>query len=154
MAEKPNLYVHTPTRLDPSLAPPDCDSIIGIVPVGHLDVNPDGDWQAIRDQARSAIFERMASVGIRTVRDHIKFEVCYTPCSWRKRYNLLKGATHGLSHTLTQLAYMRPHNRHARYRNLYFVGASTHPGTGIPSVLISARLAAERIADELGMRSG
>ncbi len=154
MAEKPNLYVHTPTRLDPSLAPPDCDSLIGIVPVGHLDVNPDGDWQAIRDQARSAIFERMASVGIRTVRDHIKFEVCYTPCSWRKRYNLLKGATHGLSHTLTQLAYMRPHNRHARYRNLYFVGASTHPGTGIPSVLISARLAAERIADELGMRSG
>ncbi|HEY43060.1 MAG TPA: phytoene desaturase, partial [Anaerolineae bacterium] len=53
--------------------------------------------------------------------------------------------------TLTQMAYMRPHNRHARYRNLYFAGASTHPGTGVPTVLVSARLASERIMDDLGM---
>ncbi|HUS84848.1 MAG TPA: phytoene desaturase family protein [Anaerolineales bacterium] len=153
LSDKPNLYIHTPTRLDPSLAPPDCDSLIGIVPVGHLGVNPEGDLQALRDQARDAVFERLASVGIHDVSEHIKFEVCYTPCSWRKRYNLLKGATHGLSHTLTQMAYMRPHNRHARFQNLYFVGASTHPGTGIPNALISARLAAERIIDDLGMGS-
>ena len=48
-----------------------------------------------------------------------------TPPAWRERYNLMKGATHGLAHILTQLAYFRPANRHARYRNLYFVGAST-----------------------------
>lgn len=153
LPEKPSLYVHTPTRLEPSLAPQGRDSLIGIVPVGHLDANPDEDWQATRDQARGAIFERLASIGISDVRDHIEFEVCYTPCSWRKRYNLFKGATHGLSHTLTQMAYMRPHNRHKRYRNLYFAGASTHPGTGVPTVLVSARLAAERIVDDLGRRS-
>jgi phytoene dehydrogenase-like protein len=60
----------------------------------------------------------------------------------------MKGSTHGLSHTLTQLGYLRPHNRHADYHNLYFVGASTHPGTGIPSALISARLAANRLEDD------
>ena len=54
----------------------------------------------------------------------------------------MKGATHGLSHTLSQLAYFRPSNRHARYKNLYFVGASTHPGTGMPTAMVSGRLAA------------
>ena len=62
----------------------------------------------------------------------------------------MNGATHGLSHTLTQLGYLRPRNRHPRYHNLYFVGASTHPGTGVPTALISARLVAERISDDLG----
>lgn len=80
---------------------------------------------------------------------HVKFEVSYTPLSWRKRYNLMKGSTHGLSHTLMQLGYMRPKNRHARYHNLYFVGASTHPGTGVPTALVSARLVAQRVADDV-----
>ena len=154
LPDKPSLYVHTPTRLDPSLTPAGCDSLIGIVPVGNLDANPEEDWQATRDRAREAIFERLTSIGISSIRERIEFEVCYTPCSWRKRYNLFKGATHGLSHTLTQMAYMRPHNRHKRYRNLYFVGASTHPGTGVPTVLVSARLAAERILDDLGRGKG
>jgi phytoene dehydrogenase-like protein len=80
---------------------------------------------------------------------HIKFETTLTPLSWRKRYNLVRGSTHGLSHNLTQLAYFRPANRHPHYRNLYFVGASTHPGTGIPTAMISGRLVAKRILDEL-----
>ena len=65
--------------------------------------------------------------------------------NWRDRYNLVKGATHGLSHALSQMGYFRPHNRHPRYKNLYFVGASTHPGTGIPTVLVSAKLTTDRI---------
>jgi len=81
----------------------------------------------IRDRARQAVFKRLALLGITDLEAHIKFEVNYTPLSWRKRYNLVKGSTHGLCHTLTQLGYFRPHNRHPRYHNLYFVGASTHP---------------------------
>jgi phytoene dehydrogenase-like protein len=61
----------------------------------------------------------------------------------------MKGATHGLSHTLSQMAYFRPGNRHSHLDNVYFVGASTHPGTGVPTALISARLTAERLASEL-----
>ncbi|HSF83669.1 MAG TPA: FAD-dependent oxidoreductase, partial [Anaerolineales bacterium] len=66
----------------------------------------------------------------------------------KDRYNLAKGSTHGLSHTLAQIAYFRPSNRHPRYQNLYFVGASTNPGTGVPTAMVSGRLVAERIRDE------
>ncbi len=144
----PSLYVHVPTRLDPSLAPPGAETLIAVVPVGHLGDDNDQCWSSLRDRARQAVFNRLAMLGITDLEAHIKFEVNYTPLSWRKRYNLVKGATHGLAHTLTQLGYLRPHNRHAHYRNLYFVGASTHPGTGVPTALISARLVAERIFAE------
>jgi phytoene desaturase len=150
LPENPSLYVHAPARLDASMAPPGEDTLIAIVPVGHLDENGEQDWGEIRDRARREVFRRLATLGISDLQEHIKFEVNYTPLSWRKRYNLMKGSTHGLCHNLTQLGYFRPHNRHPRYHNLYFVGASTHPGTGVPTALVSARLAAERIIDELG----
>lgn len=92
----------------------------------------------------------LPQIGVADLNEHIKFEVVYTPHDWQTQYNLAKGATHGLSHDLLQMGYLRPHNRHSRYRNLYFVGASTHPGTGLPVVLVSARLAAERILREAG----
>lgn len=151
LPDHPSLYVHAPTRLDESLAPEGQDTIIGIVPVGHLDGHSEQGWREIRDRAREAVFQRLACLGITDLDSHIKFEVNYTPLSWHQRYNLVNGSTHGLAHTLMQLGYMRPHNRHARYHNLYFVGASTHPGTGVPTALISARHVAARVADELGM---
>ncbi|HLE92846.1 MAG TPA: phytoene desaturase family protein [Anaerolineales bacterium] len=147
----PSLYVHAPARLDPSMSPPGQDTLIAIVPVGHLSENGEQDWGKIRDEARQHVFRRLATLGITDIESHIKFEMNYSPLSWRKRYNLVKGSTHGLSHSLTQLAYFRPHNRHPRYKNLYFVGASTHPGTGLPTAMVSGRLAARRIIDELGM---
>ena len=150
LPENPSLYVHAPARLDPTAAPAGEDTLIGIVPVGHLDDANGQDWGAIRDRARQAIFRRLATLGITDLEAHLKFEVCYLPLSWRKRYNLMKGATHGLCNTLTQLGYFRPQNQHPRYRNLYFVGASTHPGTGAPTAMISARLAVERIMDAGG----
>jgi phytoene desaturase len=149
LPDNPSLYIHAPVRLDPSAAPPGEDSLIAIVPVGHLDETGDQDWRSIRDRARQAVFDRLALLGITDLADHIKFEVNYTPLSWRKRYNLMKGSTHGLSHTLTQLAYFRPSNRHPRYHNLYFVGASTHPGTGVPTAMVCARMVADRVEAEL-----
>lgn len=148
LPDNPSLYVHAPARLDSSMAPSGQDTLIAIAPVGHLDENGEQDWKAIRDRARQSIFDRLADIGVSDLTEHIKFEVNYTPLSWRKRYNLVKGATHGLCHTLTQLGYLRPKNRHARYHNLYFVGASTHPGTGVPTALVSARLAATRLLEE------
>jgi phytoene desaturase len=145
----PALYVHAPARLDPSMAPPGQDSLVVIVPIGHLSDTRDRNWEGMRDQAREIIFDRLAKFGIPGIKSHIKFEISYTPPQWQKRYNLVKGATHGLSHNLRQMAYFRPHNRHAQYQNLYFVGASTHPGTGLPTAMISGRLVANRIMDEL-----
>jgi len=80
--------------------------------------------------------------------EHIKFEVAYTPRTWRGLYNLERGSAFGLSHNFLQVGYMRPHNRHARYGNIYFVGSSTHPGTGLPMVLLSAQLTTERVLKE------
>lgn len=153
LPQDPSLYIHVPTRLDPALAPPEQESIIAIVPVGHLAEDGSQDWRAIRDQARQDVFKRLAALGITDLAEHIKFEVNYTPLSWKKRYNLVKGATHGLGHTLMQLGYMRPHNRHAHYHNLYFVGASTHPGTGVPTAMISARHTAVRVLEDIDVRT-
>jgi phytoene desaturase len=145
----PSLYVHAPARLDPSMAPEGQDTVIGIVPVGHMSGNGEQDWAAIRDEARQHVFRRLRMLGITDLEEHIKFEVNYTPLSWKKRYNLMKGSTHGLCHNLMQLAYFRPSNKHSRYHNLYFVGASTRPGTGIPTAMVSGRLAAQRMMDEI-----
>ena len=149
LPQNPSLYIHAPVRLDSSMAPPGEDTIIAIVPVGHLNESGGQNWRQIRNEARQAVFDRLVRLGIQDLEEHLKFEVNYTPLSWRKRYNLVKGATHGLGHTLTQLGYMRPRNRHADYHNLFFVGASTHPGTGAPTALVSARLTAMRLLEEL-----
>jgi phytoene dehydrogenase-like protein len=130
------------------MAPDGQDTLIAIVPVGHMSENGEQDWAGIRDRARQHVIRRLKTLGITDLDEHIKFEVNFTPLSWRKRYNLVKGSTHGLCHNLTQLGYFRPRNRHSRYHNLYFVGASTHPGTGMPTAMVSGRLAAERILDD------
>lgn len=151
LPDNPSLYIHAPARLNPSAAPQGQDTLIGIVPVGHLHERDEQNWLAIRDEARQAVFRRAAMLGVTDLEEHIKFEVNYTPLSWQKRYNLMKGSTHGLAHMLTQLGFFRPRNRHSRYRNLYFVGASTHPGTGIPTAFVSARLAASRVMEDLNL---
>lgn len=146
------LYVHAPARLDAAMAPAGQDTLIAILPIGHLQPEAQ-DWRLVRDQGRREVFRRLQLLGIRDLHEHIKFEVTYNPLSWRRRYNLVKGATHGLSHNLLQLGYFRPANRHPQIHNLYFAGASTHPGTGLPTVMVSARLAANRIADEINPAS-
>lgn len=132
------------------MAPAGQDTLTAIVPIGHMIDGQEPDWRALMHQARQAIFKRLEALGIRDLEQHIKFETCFTPLSWRRRYNLVKGATHGLCHNLTQLGYLRPGNRHARYHNLYFVGASTRPGTGMPTAMISARLTSQRLIEDLG----
>lgn len=144
----PSVYLHAPGRVDPGVAPAGRESLTAIVPVGHLRSDPVQDWTALRDRAREHVFERLGRLGLGDVREHITFEESYTPLSWARRHNLVKGATHGLAHTLTQLGWLRPSHRHRHYPNLYFAGASTHPGTGVPTAMSSGRLAARRLLAE------
>jgi phytoene desaturase len=148
LPDHPSFYVHAPARVDPGLAPEGQDTITAIVPVGHLDDARDQDWPGIEARAREAVLQGLKVAGVDDLEQHIKFEKRVCPVDWRQRYHLIKGTTHGLSHVFHQLGYLRPHNRHRRYRNLYFVGASTHPGTGLPTVLISAKLVTERILED------
>ncbi len=150
---EPSVYVHAPSRIDPSAAPAGQDTLMVLVPVGHLDPSADQDWEALKARARQAALRQLQSIGVNDLEQHLKFEISYTPHTWQQQFNLEKGAAFGLSHNFWQVGYLRPRNRHARYRNLYFVGASTHPGTGVPIVLLSARLVTERILDEIGPAS-
>jgi len=147
LSEEPSFYVHAPVRIDSSLAPAGHDTLTVAIPVPHLNEENPQDWEALKTQSRRYIIRRFRDLGIYDVEQHIKFELCYSPMDWKKRYNLTKGSAHGLSHEIMQMGYLRPKNQHARYRNLYFVGASTHPGTGLPSVLVSAKHVADRILE-------
>lgn len=148
---EPSFYVHAPARTDPAAAPEGQETLYVLVPVGHLDARSQQDWDAMVNRARETVFARLEKeMGITDLRQHIKFEITYTPKEWKQQFNLAKGAAFGLSHNFWQVGYLRPHNRHAKYKNLYFAGASTHPGTGLPIVLLSARLTTERILKEKG----
>jgi phytoene desaturase len=149
LPDNPSFYVHAPARVDLAAAPPGEDTLFVLVPVGHMDETTPQDWAALQARARAAVLRRLAGQGLGDLEAHLKFEVGYTPQDWQWLYNLDRGAAFGLSHNSLQVGYLRPHNRHPRYHNLYFVGSSTHPGTGLPMVLLSARLTTERIFQEM-----
>lgn len=151
LPKQPSFYLHAPKRTDPSAAPAGQDTLYVLVPVGHLDENAKQDWDAMVNRARETVFARLEKeMGITDLKQHIKFEIIHTPKTWKEKFNLVKGSAFGLSHNFWQVGYLRPHNRHKKYKNLYFAGASTHPGTGLPIVLLSARLTTERILKEMG----
>jgi phytoene desaturase len=146
VGDHPSFYIHAPARTDPSAAPAGHDTLSFIVGAGHVDKNMKQDWEYLKKKTRSAVIQRLKQLGLEDIEKHIKFEVCYTPENWESACNISRGSVFGsLAHNLLQMGYFRPHNQHNRYKNLYFVGGSTHPGNGIPNVLLSAKLTAERI---------
>jgi phytoene desaturase len=150
LPQTPSFYVNAPSRTDPSFAPSNGDALMVLVPVGHINESEPQDWVGIRERARKFVIERLEGIGVKDLHSRIVLEETMGPPEYLKELNLAKGAAFGLSHNFTQIGYLRPHNRHPRYKNLFFAGASTHPGTGLPIVLLSAKLTAERIMKELG----
>jgi phytoene desaturase len=150
LTDDPCFYIQAPCKADPAFAPAGEESISILIPVPSLGKQTDEEWEAMVSRARAGVINRLEKLGLENISDHIKFEICSTPKTWEEQYNVARGATFGsLSHSIFQMGYFRPHNRHPRYRNLYFAGGSTHPGNGIPLVLLSARLTTERILQEM-----
>jgi len=144
--EDPSIYVHSPVRSDPTAAPASQDSITAIVHTGNYEKNSNVDWGTLKVRARSAIVDRLKEEGLEDFDKHIKHEICFTPDTWNSAFNLTRGGTFGsLAHNLTQMGFLRPGNYHKKYRNLYFAGGSTQPGSGMPLSLLSAKLVTERI---------
>ena len=138
-----------PTRTDKAAAPAGQETLYVLIPVGNLDARTKQDWDAMVNRARETIFNRLAKeMSATDLREHIKFEIVYQPKMWKERFNLEKGSAFGLSHNFMQVGFLRPQNRHKQYKNLYSAGASTHPGTGLPIVFLSARLTTEMILKE------
>ena len=149
VGDHPSFYIHAPVRTDPSAAPPGHDTLSFIVGAGHVDRKKKQDWDDQKKKTRMALIQRLKQLGLEDIGEHIKFEICYTPENWEHACNISRGSVFGsLAHNLMQMGYFRPHNQHGRYKNLFFVGGSTHPGNGIPNVLLSAKLTAERILNK------
>ncbi len=143
--DDPSFYVSAATRSDPTYAPPGQEAWVILVPVGHLVEGVAIDWCREASKIRAHVLRRLRDCGLADVEDHIVFEACYTPRYYGDTLNLMKGAAFSLAHSLLQVGYFRPHNKADGFEGLYFAGAGTHPGTGLPLVLISARLTAERL---------
>jgi phytoene desaturase len=137
LAKDFSLYLHRPTATDPSMAPPGCDTFYALAPVPHLDSGT--DWKQHAEPYRQAIAEALDRSVLPGFRDHIAVSFMTTPQDFHDRLLSYKGAAFGLEPHLLQSAWFRPHNRSEDIDNLFMVGASTHPGAGIPGVLSSAK---------------
>ncbi|GAC1444806.1 MAG: phytoene desaturase family protein [Chloroflexota bacterium] len=146
LPKDPSFYLCTASRTDRSLAPPGKEGIYMLVPVPRLTSGV--DWNIERETFRDRMYDRLESVGLGDIRQHVIFEETYTPLDFSEDYNLMNGSAFGISHGFTQVGYMRPSNKASHLDNLYFVGASTQPGGGIPMVVLGSRLTAERIAQD------
>lgn len=150
----PSFYVNVPSRIDPTAAPPDKDAIIALVPVGHLSsLHPaDADWPALVAKAKKAVLATVEKrTGCASLADLIIEETINAPPDWQRKFNLDRGAILGLSHDFFNVLSFRPRTRAVAVENAYFVGASTHPGTGVPIVLAGAKITAEQILGDKKM---
>ncbi|WP_084383280.1 phytoene desaturase [Hydrogenophaga flava] len=137
LADDFSLYLHRPTATDASMAPPGHDTFYALAPVTHLDSGT--DWAAQAEPMRRAVAELLDRTVLPGFQQHLSTSFVTTPQDFHDRLLSFKGAAFGLEPLLMQSAWFRPHNRSEDVDGLYMVGASTHPGAGVPGVLMSAK---------------
>lgn len=147
---EPHFYIQAPARTDPTRAPLGHDTLSVMVPINHIYQSAPVDWEKYKIHLKEYIFNRLFQAGIKDIKDHIKFEITYAPQDWQSYLNLTNGSVYGLHHNLTQIGYLRPSRTHTKYKNVFFVGSSTHPGSGLPTVLLSSQFTTQRILETLG----
>lgn len=143
LADDFSLYLHRPTATDESLAPGGCDAWYVLSPVPHL--GADIDWNTAAKPYRDLIIKYLEDHYLPNLSQHIVSERVITPLYFRDTLNSYLGSAFSVEPTLMQSAYFRPHNRSEDIKNLYFVGAGTHPGAGMPGVLSSGKIVANMI---------
>lgn len=145
------MYVHTPTRTDSSFAPPGCESVYVLVPVPNLAASI--DWRTEAKPFRDRIVDALEhTFGLEGLADSIVVERQFTPLDFEREYHSYLGAAFGIEPTLLQSAYLRPHNRPGGIDGFYFVGAGTHPGAGLPGVLLSAKISTDLVREDQAAR--
>ncbi|MBP9864408.1 phytoene desaturase [Patescibacteria group bacterium] len=141
----PAFYLQNACILDPSLAPPGKSTLYVLVPVSNL-VHSTYNWKSDKKKLRDMIVRAiMEKTELKDLDQHIEVERVITPMDWEGEKNVYRGAVFNLAHSLTQMLYLRPHNRLNDTKNVYLVGGGTHPGSGLPTILESGRIAAALI---------
>ena len=150
LSEDFSFYIQNAAVTDPSLAPQGKSALYILVPMPN---NRSGiDWeqekQVFRDRALDTVIRR---TGFTDLRENIEVEHMLSPGEWETAENVYRGATFNLSHKFSQLLYWRPHNEFEELRNCYLVGGGTHPGSGLPTIYVSAKLSSDLICKKFGM---
>ena len=150
LADDFSLYLHNPSRTDPSLAPPGQAGFYALAPVPHLGKAPI-DWSVMGPQYRDRILDALEKHTLPGLRENLVTSRIFTPADFATELNSHLGSAFSLEPLLTQSAFFRVHNRDDQIHNLYFVGAGTHPGAGIPGVIGSAKATAGLMLADLGV---
>lgn len=150
LADDFSLYLHNPCVTDPALAPPGCSAFYVLAPVPHLGTAP-LDWNRDGPGYRDRILRYLEEHYIPGLAEDLVTCRIFTPNDFRDELNAHLGSAFSLEPILTQSAWFRPHNRDDAIPNLYFVGAGTHPGAGVPGVIGSAKATAGLMLADAGL---
>jgi phytoene desaturase len=145
--EKPYYYVNVSSKSNPASAPEGHENIFILCPAPDLRYKP--EWSDADTLTENILTDLSKRTGFDFIGNRVS-QTVMTPVEWQDTFNLYRGSGLGLAHGLNQVGGFRPSNKDEQYDNLYYVGASTTPGTGLPMVVISSRLATERILKEHG----
>ncbi|CAM9414847.1 unnamed protein product [Chrysoparadoxa australica] len=147
VADDFNFYVATASRTDPTVCPEGCDAIMVLVPCSPTEgvVDEAAEAEVVANARKQVIRKFEEAAGMSGFAESIQHEVIYSPSEWRRRYNLVGGSVFGLAHGLNQLSLFRPAPKHPNVKGLYFAGASTRPGNGVPLVMIGSKLVSKAI---------
>lgn len=143
--EKPYYYVNVSSKSNPHCAPEGCENLFILCPVPDLRYKP--DWSDREALANNILTDLSQRINFDLIGNRLT-QTIYDPTDWQRQFNLYQGSGLGLAHGLNQVAALRPANKDEVFNNLYYVGASTIPGTGLPIVVISSKLVTERIEQD------
>jgi len=145
----PSVYVQNACVTDPSLAPDGSSTLYVLVPTANT--RAPIDWAAERQRLRPVVFNQLAKLGVPDAKRRVRVEHVITPHDWRDDHRIYRGATFNLAHSLDQMLYWRPHNRFEDFAGAYLVGGGTHPGSGLPTIYSSARIAVNSLLEDFNM---
>ncbi len=144
-----SMYLPVPTRTDPGMAPEGSESMYVLVPVAN---NQSGiDWSGTKDEFADRVIDFLEEWGMEGLREYVEVIHLFTPDDFASELNAFHGNAFAIEPRFTQTAWFRPHNRSEDVKGLYLVGAGTHPGAGVPGVLLSAETTYGSIAEDLGL---
>jgi phytoene desaturase len=150
LSNDPSFYVQNASVTDPTLAPHGMSTLYVLAPVTHQHTNL--DWSRERDRFRSLMLNQIAKAGFVDVERRIRYEHVITPADWDQQFEIHKGATFNLAHSLDQMLHLRPQNRFEELDRVYLVGGGTHPGSGLPVIFESARISSRLLLADLGFQ--
>jgi phytoene desaturase len=149
LSNDPSFYVQNACATDPSLAPAGHSTLYVLAPVTH--VHPNVDWRVETSRFRRRMLRQIERIGLADVERRIRFERIVTPQDWQIGYEIYRGATFSLAHTLRQMLHLRPRNRFEDIPGMYLVGGGTHPGSGLPVIFESARITSRLVLEDLDL---